>query len=142
MMMSNGTTHAEERYRESLTRLPQLADPAIHINLTEEIRKLRTSPGWEQPIGRSSATLVKHENLRIVLVLMKGGSRMSHHRTEDPISIHTLQGRIRLEIPQLEAYELGSGELLSLQGNLDHDVAAMEESAFLLTIGVPTSARS
>lgn len=140
--MTGNDTHAEERYRESLTRLPQLADPAIRINFAEEIRKLKISPGWEQPIGRSSATLVKHENLRIVLILMKAGSRMSHHRTEDPISIQTLQGRIRLEIPQHEAYELGSGELLSLQGNLDHDVAAMEESAFLLTIGGAMSGRS
>ena len=140
--MTGNDTHAEERFRESLTRLPQLADPTIQVNFAEEIRKLKSSPGWEQPIGRSSATLVKHENLRIVLVLMKAGSRMSHHRTEDPISIHTLQGRIRLEIPQHETYEIGSGELLSLQGNLDHDVAAMEESAFLLTIGGAMSGRS
>ena len=140
-MMVNDS-HAEERFQESLTRLPQLAEPAIRIHFAEEIRKLKTSPGWEQPIGRSSATLVKHENLRIVLILMKAGSRMSHHRTEDPISIQTLQGRIRLEIAQQETYELGPGELLSLRGNLEHDVAAMEESAFLLTIGGVMSGRA
>jgi len=65
---------------------------------------------------------------------------MSHHRAEGPISIHALQGKIRVHLPDDRTEELKEGDLLTLDRGLEHDVEALEESAFLLTIAWPEAA--
>jgi quercetin dioxygenase-like cupin family protein len=124
-------------YRENLTRLPQLADAVIRTNIEQEIQKLKNAPAWQQAAGRSSETLVKYEDFRIVLVAMKAESRMSHHHADGPISVQGIQGRIRLHLPEGQGVELGPGDILALERGLKHDVEALEESAFLLTISWP-----
>src|SRR5215469_787305 len=128
--------------RENLTRLPGLAAAVIRLNIGEQLEKLKEAPSWQRESGRSSETLVKYEEFRVVLVRMKPGSYMSHHRTEGPISIHTLQGRIRLHLPGDRAEDLKPGDLLTLERCLEHDVEALEESAFLLTIAWPETANT
>jgi quercetin dioxygenase-like cupin family protein len=123
--------------RVSMTRLPELADQVIRRNVTDELEKLKKAPSWQRESGRSSETLVKYEEFRIVLVRMKPGSYMSHHRAEGPISIHALKGKIRVHLPGDRMEDLMPGDLLTLQRCLEHDVEALEESAFLLTIAWP-----
>ena len=67
---------------------------------------------------------------------MKAGTRMGEHRAEGRISIHTLQGRICVHLRD-QKLELPAGRLLALDCGLHHDVEALEESAFLLTISWP-----
>ena len=45
-------------------------------------------------------------------------------------------GRLRLHVPG-GTVDLPVGHLLALDGKVPHDVEALEESAFLLTIGWP-----
>jgi quercetin dioxygenase-like cupin family protein len=123
--------------RLNMTRLPELADQVIRRNVSDELEKLKKAPSWERESGRSSETLVKYEEFRIVLVRMKMGSYMSHHRAEGPISIHALKGKIRVHLPGDRMEDLTPGDLLTLQRCLEHDVEALEESAFLLTIAWP-----
>lgn len=137
MMKDQKAGHSSE-YRDSLTRLPQLANVMIQTNIRDEIQKLKDASAWQQPVGRSSETLVKYENFRVVLVVMKQGSRMNGHHADGPISIHALHGRIRLHLPESQPAELGSGDILALERGVKHDVEAIEESAFLLTISWPT----
>lgn len=68
------------------------------------------------------------------MVVMKAESRMSHHRADGPISVQGIQGRIRLHLPEDQAVKLGPGDILALEPDLKHDVEALEDSAFLLTI--------
>ena len=68
---------------------------------------------------------------------MKPGSYMSHHRAEGPISIHVLHGKVRVHLPEDRIEELEPGELLTLNRCLEHDVEALQESSFLLTIAWP-----
>ena len=124
-------------YQANLTRLPQLANEVIRRNIGGELQKLKRAPSWQRESGRSSETLVKYEEFRIVLVRMKPGSYMSHHRAEGPISIQTIQGKIRVHLPEDRIEELEPGDLLTLDRCLEHDVEAVEESAFLLTIAWP-----
>lgn len=123
--------------RDQMTRLPQLANATIHTNIRDEIEKLRKSPAWQQHAGRSSETLVKYEDFRIVLVLMKPGSYMKDHHADGPISVHAIQGKFRMKLADGETVELGPGDILALKSHLHHDVEAIEESAFLLTISWP-----
>jgi quercetin dioxygenase-like cupin family protein len=124
----------------SMTRLPELADQVIRRNLTDELEKLKKAPSWQRESGRSSETLVKYEEFRIVLVRMKAGSYMSHHRAEGPICIHALNGKIRVHLPGERTEDLKPGDLLTLERSLEHDVEALDESAFLLTIAWPETA--
>lgn len=123
--------------RAQLTRLPGLGAEVIRRNIGDELEKLKVAPSWRRDSGRSAETLVKYDEFRIVLVRMKPGSYMSHHKAEGPISIHALHGRIRVHLPDDRMEELKTGDLLTIERCLEHDVEALEESAFLLTIAWP-----
>lgn len=119
-----------------LNRLPQLASPLLRFNLSDELRHLREEDSWRRDTGRSSKTLAKYPDFRIVLVLMKANTRMNEHHADARISIHSLQGRIRIHLPD-QKVDLGAGELMALDRGIPHDVEALEESAFLITISWP-----
>ncbi len=84
--------------------------------------------------GHTARTLVREQDLRIVLIVMKAGARIAEHRASDSISLHVLSGHVRLRLPD-KAADLTSGRLISLEPGLRHDVEAVAESAFLLTLG-------
>jgi len=123
--------------RAKLTRLPGLTAEVIRRNIGDELEKLKQAPSWQRESGRSSETLVKYDEFRIVLVRMKPESYMSHHKAEGPISIHVIQGKVRVHLPDDRTEDLKPGDLLTLDRCLEHDVEALEESAFLLTIAWP-----
>jgi quercetin dioxygenase-like cupin family protein len=79
---------------------------------------------------------VKQPDFRIVLVAMKAATEMNEHRADGRISIQTIVGHVRLKLPQQTA-EVPAGHLLALDRCITHDVEAVEESVFLLTICWP-----
>ena len=84
--------------------------------------------------GHTARTLTREQDLRIVLIVMKAASRIAEHRTNQTVSIHALSGHLRLHIPN-RTVDLPAGQLLVLERGLHHDVEAVVESAFLLTMG-------
>jgi len=52
-----------------------------------------------------------------------------------PNALRKAETEIRAHLDQ--AVELGSGELMCLESGIHHDVKALEESAFLITISWP-----
>lgn len=126
--------------RANLARLPELAADVIRYNISTESEKLKKAPSWQRESGRSSETLAKYEEFRIVLVRMKPGSYMSHHKAEGPISIQVIQGRVRVHLPKDRTEDLKPSDLLTIERSLEHDVEALEESTFLLTIAWPSVA--
>lgn len=87
--------------------------------------------------GHTARTLVREPDLRIVLVAMKAGARIAEHRADETASVHALRGHVRLRLPD-KVVDLPAGRLLVLEKGLRHDVEAMQDSAFLLTLGWPT----
>jgi quercetin dioxygenase-like cupin family protein len=75
-----------------------------------------------------------------VLIVMKAGARMVDHRVETTASLYVLSGLLRLHLPG-KPMDLPALDLLALEANLRHDVEAVEQSAFLLTIGWRDGAR-
>jgi quercetin dioxygenase-like cupin family protein len=118
---------------EVLNRLPGLAEPLLQINFERELKQLRREDSWQRETGRSSKTLAKYPDFRIVLILMKSGSRMRQHRAEGRISIQQLRGQVRIHLTDRNV-TLSTGHLLVLDCGVLHDVEALEESALLLTI--------
>jgi hypothetical protein len=120
-----------------LNRLPELAISVSQFDLRQEIQLLRKEESWRRGIGRSSRTLVKQQDFRIVLVLMKANTRLTEHRANARISIQTIQGRIRVHVPNQSKVELPVAGLLALDSAIPYDIEAVRESAFLLTISWP-----
>ena len=118
---------------KDLPRLPQLASSLVQISIQEEVKQLHQQESWLRGTGRSSRTLVKYPDLRVVLVAMKANTRMKEHQTDARIAILTVAGHIRLHLPDATV-ELPAGHLLALDGAVAHDVEALKQSVFLLTI--------
>jgi len=118
---------------EALNRLPGLAEPLLQIDFERELQQLRQEDSWQRETGRSSKTLAKYPDFRIVLILMKSGTRMRQHRAEGRISIQQLKGQVRIHLADRKV-TLSTGHLLVLDCGVLHDVEALEESALLLTI--------
>jgi len=116
--------------------MPYLASPLMRFNLPEELRQLRSQPSWQRGTGRSSKTLAKYPDFHIVLVVMKANTRMNKHHVDARISIHALEGRLRVRLPD-QMMELPAGELIALDYAIPHGVEALKESAFLITVSWP-----
>lgn len=113
-----------------------LAAPVLRFDLAVEAEQLRRQEPYEKrrPTGK---TLVKEPDLRIVLMALKGGARLDEHSASGPISVQVLQGTVRLRLAD-SSVELTQGDLLMLEPDIPHDVDAVKDAVFLLTIGRTT----
>lgn len=108
-----------------------IGGPFRLIHLAEEIEKLWQEPSWQG--GRNSKTLVKHDDLRIVLTGLRANHRVHEHQAAGSISVQTLKGHICMHVLDW-MFDLPAGRMLALEQALRHDVEALEDSAYLLTI--------
>ena len=107
--------------------------PHLNFDLKAEVAKLyRTG----MQAGRNSRTLMKAPDLRVVLVTAKKGTVLNEHRADGSVTILAVAGHIRLKLDDTNV-ELKPGELLALDRGLQHDVEALSDCAFLVTIGWP-----
>jgi quercetin dioxygenase-like cupin family protein len=137
-MTEDKNLHSDE-FRASLTRLPQLADSVIRLNLDEELNQLHQAEAWNEAAGRSAKTLAKYADFRVVLISMKKGTRLNEHHADGRISIQCLRGRLGVQMPSKPQVDLMTGDILILDHGIRHDVDAIEESALLVTISWPGS---
>ncbi len=113
-----------------------LSGSVLQFNLGSEVAQLHRDESWLHFTGRSSKTLVKYADLRVVLIAMKSNTRMHEHTAAGRISVHSLDGHIRLHLPQ-RVVDLPAGYLVALDQCVPHDVEAIQDSAFLLTLSWP-----
>jgi quercetin dioxygenase-like cupin family protein len=109
-----------------------LTGSLLTLDLNREIEQLRSEGRWQS--GHTAKTLAKYSDFRVVLIVIKTGGRLEKHRTEGEISVHTLDGRIRFTTAE-RSVELATGQMLTLEHDIPHDVEGIVDSAFLLTIG-------
>ncbi|MCC6312855.1 MAG: cupin domain-containing protein [Thermomicrobiales bacterium] len=108
-----------------------------HLNLNDVIDRL--DPAGTKA-GRRAETLVKTDQLRLVLVTMAAGALLDEHTAPGPIAIQGLRGRLRVLVGD-EPRDLPPGEVIALAPETPHTVHAPENGAFLLTIGWAGEAR-
>ncbi len=113
---------------------PRLAEQTAHLNLANEIERLRSEPAWRD-FDRNAKTLIKSPELRVVLVALKTGARLEQHLAAGPVTIQALAGRLRVHLPD-RVVDMATGELASVAATMRHDVEALEPSVFLLTIAL------
>ena len=95
--------------------------------------EMRSGDAYERD-GHTARTLVREPDMRVVLVVMRAGARIAEHQAKDTASVHAIHGHVRLQLPDKVA-DLTAGRLLVLERGLRHDVEAVTDSAFLLTLG-------
>jgi quercetin dioxygenase-like cupin family protein len=111
-----------------------MAAAFLEFDLARELEQLH---GEAAPAsGQNAKTLVKYDDFRIVLTALRAQTRIPGHRNEGRISVQTVRGHIRIRALG-RTFDLPAGSLLALDRGLPHDVEALEDSAFLLTIAWP-----
>jgi len=108
--------------------------PAVSVDLAVEIGRLHKENTG--PSGRSSKTLVNYPDFRVVLMVMKSSAKFAVHKSAGRISVEVLDGHIQSHIMG-RLVDLPARHVLALDREVLHDVEALEESAFLLTIALP-----
>ncbi len=68
-----------------------------------------------------------------IQILMHVGQMMKEHKTPFPILIHLLEGSIELRV-QGEKSTLKSGDIIALEGDVPHDLMALQSSIIRLTL--------
>jgi quercetin dioxygenase-like cupin family protein len=111
---------------------PKLSRPYMCFELAYETQKLQQEGIWDIE-SHNAITLAKYDDLRVVLIAMKSGSRMKGHQAYGSISIHTLTGKLRLHLPQ-GTIDVAAENLVVLQHSQPHDIEAMADSSFLLSV--------
>ena len=130
---------SEDRPTHKRPHPQSMAAAYLEFDLAREIDQLHREPAWTS--GQNAKTLIKYDDFRVVLTALNSGSRIPGHRTEGRISIHTVAGHIQVRA-EGRTFDLSAGSLLALDRGVPHDVEALEESAFVLTIAWPAQRSS
>lgn len=130
-----------DRLKQTASSAPRSLGPLessiLSFDLNAEAARLRAENAWQG--GRNSKTLVKHPDFRVVLIVLRSNARLHEHKAAGRISAQAIEGHIRMHV-QGKAIELPVGHMLALERAVLHDVEALEDSAFLLTIAWPEDA--
>jgi quercetin dioxygenase-like cupin family protein len=68
-----------------------------------------------------------------IRILFRKDQIMKEHKTAYPIAVHVLEGHIDFRVNG-EVHQLKKGSIITLQGNVPHDLTALEESIVRLTL--------
>jgi quercetin dioxygenase-like cupin family protein len=83
--------------------------------------------------GHFVRTLFKNRDFRMILISIDKGSILKKHQADNTISVQVLKGSIRFTTQEDEC-KLHVNSILMLGPSLEHEVEALSDSAFLLTI--------
>ena len=112
-----------------------MIDKLAQFDLLKEIAESEQKKPWQS--GHNARTLFKKHDFRIVLITMEAAARMKEHHADGTISIQGLKGHIRVTVHG-KSHDVHVGNLFTLAASIRHDVEAIDDSAFLLTISWPS----
>ncbi len=121
-----------EGFAEDGTMLKDFAQ----LDLAQEMLTSEQTKPWQT--GHTARMLFKKADFRMVLISMEKGSILKEHHADGTISVQVLKGSIRFST-QGETHTLHASSLVALGASVKHEVEALEESAFLLTIAWPNA---
>jgi quercetin dioxygenase-like cupin family protein len=111
-----------------------MAAPYLEFDLPAEIHRLRAESTWST--GHNARTLIKYDDLRVVLMALQPDVRIPEHQADGRLTVQVLSGHMQVRASG-RTFSLRAGGVLALDRGIRHDVTAVEESACLLTIAWP-----
>lgn len=134
-------TMAGEMQRTGAAPERRVTGPFVSFDIPFEIARVRADGGYERE-GHGARTLAKYADLRVVLVAMKAGARMSLHETAERMTLQLVFGQCRLWFQHGENVELADGGFAAVDASLAHELECLEDCALLLTVAWPPASRS
>jgi quercetin dioxygenase-like cupin family protein len=113
-----------------------MIDKLAQFDLPQEIADSEQKKPWQS--GHYAKTLFKKHDLRIVLIVMENVARMKEHHADGTLSVQVLKGQIRFSVNG-KPHDLKIGDLITLSASIRHEVEALQDSAFLLTLSWPSN---
>ncbi len=107
--------------------------PLARVDLDREIENLHSGLATEERVSRPVAQL---PGLRLLLVSMREGAHWAEHATAGRITVQPLTGQIRMRAAGTDV-PLGVGQVGAFGANVAHDVFAITDAVFLLTVARP-----
>ena len=91
-----------------------------------------------QPLGNKlsesrNVALFKTDELEVMRLVMPAGKTMPSHWVKGEVTIHCLEGVIDLTAGG-QTRQMKAGQLVWLEGGVDHALTAVQDSSLLLTI--------
>lgn len=68
-----------------------------------------------------------------IRILLKQGQIMKEHKAPFPIVVHVLEGEIDFRVEGI-THQLKQGNIITLEGNIAHDLTALKDSIVRLTL--------
>lgn len=112
---------------------PDSMSTSATFDLNAVVGELRGDVAYRKN-GHLARTLARGDDLRIVVVAMRAGSKVSEHHVNDTVCLQTLAGTIHVRLPD-GVVDLRAGQVLVMARGLRHQVEAAEDSAFVITLG-------
>ncbi len=126
------TTAASQPDRLRTAPSERFAGLAHAFDLQTALRDLRAEDHPARD-GHRQVTIFHQLPVTHVLFAFESGGALSKHTTNGLVTIHSLEGRLRVQADNQE-YDLPAGQMLILKPGVPHDVRAEEVSAMLLTV--------
>ena len=112
-----------------------LDDPVMGFELDREVDLLRREPGYEE-FGRSSKTLGKGANFRLVLTAARSGIEIGNEDAEAPMAVQVLSGSVTVDRAG-DGMPFAAGSLVWFAEGGGWAVRIDEDAALVLSIGWP-----
>ena len=106
--------------------------PLVHMDLKESAKTLKSEKAWKEK-DRNAITLYKTGGMRLVLIALHKGAILEKHTANGTINVQVLEGEINLSTDD-QSMNLKEGQVIALHRMIPHDVTAIKESVFLLTL--------
>ena len=104
------------------------------FDLPEFLERVRASDHGST--GRLTTPLLSLPGLRLMLVSMRSGASWPQHSTPGRITVQPLAGEIRMRACEKEI-SLHVGSVAAFAAGVPHDVVAVSDAVFLLTVARP-----
>jgi len=137
---ANGSTPAATRLRESPAS--RFEGPQHFFDLLDLSAHL-LNEAHVGANGHRQMTLLRHDATTIMLVAFEAGGEMANHQANGLVTIHVLDGALRVEAQTqageagasgLQTHDLQAQQVLVLAPGVIHSVSAHESSRMLLTV--------
>ncbi len=115
-----------------------LSGPCLEFDLEADLARLHAEDTWRRN-GHNARTLAKYPDTRIVLGCARAGTRMSAHEPNERLTVQCLSGHVRVYAGG-KAVDLRAGHLAVADKAMAHDIEAVKDSSFLLSVSWPTGA--
>jgi quercetin dioxygenase-like cupin family protein len=108
-----------------------LMEPAIEFFINDEVNPVKQEPEWIS--GSRNSPLVNTVNLSIVPTVLHKNATLCGHEVEGPITLQVLSSSINFGVSG-QPRTLEQGKVITLDKGIPHDIQALEDSEFWLTV--------